>query len=176
MVLKRRFKCFVTSNRELTTLGEKIQEADKQYGNAIYGYINYGTMLPSLVTEEKLGTPATTKPTTTAKQYYYSVCLQIDDHKFKCTFTSPIPSLTAVEKSDTARLRYETAIRSYLRQATPLPGEVHDEGLTATKTLEMMETKWFTGEPTGEAAKPEGTRDVDKFLREQQDKLWKEML
>jgi len=28
-------------------------------------------------------------------------------------------------------------------------------------------------EPTCEADKPEGTRDVDKFLKEQQEKLWR---
>jgi len=85
----------------------------------------------------------------------------------------------------------DAATDAFCKQTKPrrLKDFVCDAGAAGFSDLEELAFKtrrfadfYGTGrvnellEPKTESGKPEGTRDVDKFLKEQQDKLWKDMI
>jgi len=113
----------------------------------------------------------------------FTVSLVCCGQHFNCkiVMAEPIggspPSVKDAEQA--AEKMWGSAIKNYVQSGgqTPLPSTIQHVGGSGYAGVQPGQYPQFKSAvapaPTCEADKPEGTRDVDAFLREQQDRLWR---
>ncbi len=146
--------------------------------------------------------PMFPSPYSTTMSVFKQVKVKIfsGDEEFTCEITVAFDSrgltLPEAQLKSVAEKRYGSSIRQYIQSkgGKRLPiGVQHTGGLHSAsarsfkmqevaKAIAKAEARAFYGPPISEPEpepkdecetdKPEGTRNVDKFLKEQQDKLW----
>jgi len=99
--------------------------------------------------------------------------------------TAPVAPLVGLQASTERAEQKETweifvnAYNTAVKKRTTTPAEASYDGMLASGNDwgsdpgEHVPPETRVPKPTCEANKPEGTRDVDKFLKEQQEKLWR---
>ena len=108
----------------------------------------------------------------------YKVLLTYKGRQFECHLVVTIPqskqSLDSRELSSRATAHFMPTIHAYVDRNSPLESNVREipvqfKSITGGFIYESLDA---AGKPKSETDKPGGTRDVEKFLREQQNKLW----